>query len=324
MTRSRLTPTWAVLLAAALGVSGGRGLGQDRPHDDFRFTPDEVRAAAAATAVVGMRDPLAASAALARGVETSMWTVQPAVPPPAPPTSGLAPVLDAEVLAGVEDRTPVADPNVNPDEVRAYNYVLATASRTPFEALLKSARRDLTFVHLFEDTAELRGQVVYLEGDLRRLVRFEPSRALKKEGVKDHYEGWIYDRRYGGRTNFHCLLFTELPPEIKPGEDIDYPIAFAGYLFKRCRFRTGNRIDDAPLLMGRTIRLLRDERRDLPASGAMRQAFLTGFVVLGGLTAAVVVGLTWWYRRNDSRIRQRLARVRPVEFGEPGGRDVNI
>jgi hypothetical protein len=306
-------------LTALLAAVGGLCLATQPPIQE-EFVPDQVRAASAAVAVIGSTHPLAAVGMLTRGTETSIWNAEPPLPGAKAKSADVAPLIETDLLVKVRDKEPIADLADNPDEVRAYNYVMATASRVPDEIMLKNARRDLTYVHLFEDTEEYRGQLIYLEGYLKRLVRFEPSRQLKKEGIKDHYEGWIIDRRYDRQSLSHCLLFTELPPEIKPGENLDTLVRFAGYLFKRYRFRAGTAVRDAPLLMGRSISVLREER-SASNTNASQQGFLVAFVVIGGITAGVVAGLAVWYRRTDNRIRERLARVRPPAFDSPEGRE---
>jgi hypothetical protein len=158
--------------------------------------------------------------------------------------------------------------------------------------------------------------LIYLEGQLKRLWRFEAPRHLKKQGVPVYYEGWMFDKRYEGQPVRHCLVFSELPDGIKIGDDVDYPIAFAGYLFKRYRVRAGKGVFDAPLLIGKTITLL-PEQDSGPTTGEMRTGFLVAFFVIGGGTVALLVSLAWWYRRHDTLVRERLARSRPVEFNLP-------
>lgn len=310
----RLLGVCVAMVGGAVPVTGQSPA--DKSALQEQFLPDRVRAAGAAATVVGMNHPAAAASALIRGQDTSAWLVEPA-PPAAEvrPRDG-APVLEPDLLAKVEDRKPLADANDNPDEVRAYYYVVLTARQTPFEVLLKDARRDLSYAHLFEDPEELRGQLVYLEGQLARLRRFDPPKALQMEGVKDLYEGWIFDSRYEGQFQSHCLVFTELPAGIQIGENIDYPVCFAGYLFKRYRVRNPRSVFDAPLLIGRTLQLMPATQATGASTGQMRQAFVIAFLIVGGATAGVIVGLAWWYRRSDRQVQQRLAQARPLEFGE--------
>ena len=41
-------------------------------------------------------------------------------------------------------------------------------------------------------------------------------------------------------------------------------------------------------------------------------------VAVIGATIALVVSLSWWYRRGDQRVRSRLAATHTFSFGEPG------
>jgi hypothetical protein len=44
---------------------------------------------------------------------------------------------------------------------------------------------------------------------------------------------------------------------------------------------------------------------------------LPGFMLLLALSAAVTVGLTWWFRREDGKVREQLRRLRARDFVEP-------
>lgn len=299
-------------------VIGAGTLGAAQPPVEEQFLPDQVRAASATVAVLGVANPVGTLGVLIRGTDTSAWTVEPITSVP-PRTTDEAPRLDPEMLDRVRDRVPLADINNEPGEVAAYYYAMTVAHKTPVDALFKTARRDLTYIQIFDEPEVHRGQVIYLEGDLKRLWRFEPADRMKKEGVKDHYEGWIFDRRYPGQPARHCLIFTELPEGIKPGENLDYPVKFAGYLFKRYRVRDAKPAFDAPLLIGRTI-LLDTKFRPDGKTEEVKQSFLNGFFLVGGITLAFIVGLGLWYRHHDQAVRRRLAGVRTVEFTEPEAR----
>src|SRR6516225_6696862 len=60
------------------------------------------------------------------------------------------PAIDADILGGIEDRQPVRGADENGYEARAYSYILLQARQYSPEAFARSARRDVTFAHLFE------------------------------------------------------------------------------------------------------------------------------------------------------------------------------
>ena len=93
--------------------------------------------------------------------------------------------VDRDLLNEVEDNAPVRNADENFAETRAYDYLLIHAREFKAAELRTQARSDLTFVHLFEEPAKYRGQLVTLKGRLRRLLRFDPPPLAVKEGVKN-------------------------------------------------------------------------------------------------------------------------------------------
>lgn len=285
------------------------------PSLQEQLLPDQVRAATAAVGVVGTGQPIATAATLVRAQDISAWLVETASPTTKPAADGGVPVLDPEILEGVKHKQPLADINIHPEEVRAYNYVLATASKASAEALLKHARRDLSYRYIYEDYEELQGQLILVEGTLVRLWRHEPDRRMKKDGIADHYEGWVVDKKPSAEPLTYCVIFTELPPGIEVGDSVSHPVRFAGYYFKRYRVRNAQQKPfDAPLLVGRTIHLSAVPRG--VDTGEAKQTFVLGFFAVVGSTGAAILGLSWWYVRKDREVQRRLSQARPVEFHE--------
>src|SRR5262249_16470951 len=68
----------------------------------------------------------------------------------------------------IEDSQPIA---VGTPEATAYSNALAMAYYTSNRAFEKVARKDLTYAHLFNSPARYRGEVVRVEGRLRRVNR---------------------------------------------------------------------------------------------------------------------------------------------------------
>lgn len=223
-----------------------------------------------------------------------------------------AAVLDPDLLTGIEDKAPVRNADENPYEFRAYTHVLLQAHRTSPDAFRASARKDLTYAHLFEEPAKYRGQVVHLQGRLKRLRQFDAPISAKAEGVGVVYEGWIFDEVYF--ANPFCVLFTDLPSGIRIGEKVEYLVGFDGYFFKRYRYKAGDGWRDCPLLIGRTLRVF---PQPVESGWSFSNAFLPVFLSLLILSGLLVVGLAWWFRQDDRRIRARIQQVRPDSFMNP-------
>ena len=172
----------------------------------------------------------------------------------------------------------------------------------------------MTFAHLWEQPGDFRGQVIHVEGRLKRLRQFDAPRPAAAEGVRVVYEGWVFAEEYF--SNPFCVLFTELPPGLRPAEKMEYHVAFDGYFFKRYRYQAGDGLREAPLLIGHTLKLL-----DAPAADSslpMSQQFLLLLVGFAVVVILLLVGTGWWMRRGDRRVQERLARKGFTRFQDPG------
>jgi hypothetical protein len=241
--------------------------------------------------------------------------------PDAPKPVDKAEPLLAYMMQGIKDDKPLPTRwNQDLDEQRSYSIFLYQASRISAEAFRRGARRELTYTNVFNHPSKHRGQIVHVEGTLKQLTRFDPPATAKAAGVTDVYEGWIFDQHYGQEP--WCVVFTELPSSVIVGERLSVPVQFDGYLFKRYSYkargtRKGEELPRAPLLIGRTLTVTAPpavvETADRDWFGSLTPIFLG--LVTGSL--ALALGLAWWFRRGDQRVRQRIAAVSQREFVEP-------
>jgi hypothetical protein len=233
------------------------------------------------------------------------------------PPAGLPDGVDREILAGVEDRAPVRSANENYYEAQAYGYLLVKAHNTPGSLLEKAARRDLSFVHLFEEPEKHRGKLIHLEGRLKRLTHFDPPQLTLKEGVQTLFEGWVFTET--SYSNPYCVVFSELPTALHPGEKLEDHVTFDGFFFKRYRYKAADgHWRDAPLLIGKELK---------PAQAALSSQnypahwfsglFLPGFLAVLATTAALTLCLAWWFRRGDRGVQARLHRLTEPAFFDP-------
>jgi hypothetical protein len=101
-------------------------------------------------------------------------------------------------------------------------------------------------------------------------------------------------------------------------------VGFDGYFYKKFRYKAVDSREhtarDAPVFIGHTLAL-----RSRPAAAEPEESW--GHQVMGvflgvvGLAVVVVVGLTWWYRRADARVRRRLLASRRTELVLPPAED---
>ena len=221
-------------------------------------------------------------------------------------------IVDRDLLADVEDKAPVRNATENYPEERAYNYLLIHARKFSVADLHSQARADLAFVHLFEEPAKYRGQLVTLEGRLRRLLRFDPPALPAKEGVPNLYEGWLYTG--GSATNPFCILASELGLGLTTGEKIDREVTYTGYFFKRYRYKAGDGWRDAPLLIGRSIELSKESSAE-PAPALVGTVYMPAIFALLAATLLLALGLAWRLRAGDRKVRARLQQIRDRQNG---------
>lgn len=311
----------AALLLLGLCAAAPSVRAQSVAKDKREAVDDISQAAATAAGAVGMRQPTCVLSVVLAGQSMSLWDALPASPPARP---GNAPAkalpVDPDLLLGVEDRAPVRNADENYDEFQAYNLLLVRAHKTAAGAFAKGARRDLTFAHLFEEPGKHRGQIVHIEGLLRRLRKFDAARLAAKEGVPALYEGWVFDAEYG--YNPYCVIVTELPKSIQIGEKLDRHVSFDGYFFKRYRYKAGDGVRDAPLLIGRTLTPSASQGTAANARAPWLDSstpwVLIAFLAILLVTAGFGIALTLWFKRGDKQVRARLDAARDAAFVEPG------
>jgi hypothetical protein len=232
--------------------------------------------------------------------------------------------LFAHLLADIKDDTPLPTRDMGRlDEQWAFSNILYQASQTPATAFARGARRDLSYATVFNESAQHRGEVVHIEGTLQLLLRWEPPRTARASGVKNLYEAWVFDPGQLGRNPW-CVLFTDLSPGLKVGEKLNQAVSGNGWYYKRAAYpplrrEKPNQWREAPVVIARTLTLAGPPAAsaDEPFGGDWQKQLLVIFLGLVMGSIALAVGLGWWFRHNDRRVRQRVAAAyRP--FLEPG------
>jgi hypothetical protein len=220
------------------------------------------------------------------------------------------------------------DIGVGTPETAAYAEVLALANYTSDRAFRRAADADVTYYNLFTDPAQYRGDVVRIEGRLRRLLRWKPPPEAAAKGVNNLYEAWLFndDAGYG---NPFCVVFTELPPGLAPRDKFEpaVPVSFAGYFFKKFRYQAPDKKwRDAPLLIGHTLVLRAGAGNNGPAAAHDNWSEHLGVIFLYVVAATVcaVAALTWWFRRSDARVHRRLLAARGAQEFVPPPADVPL
>ncbi len=194
--------------------------------------------------------------------------------------------LDKSLLAAVEDNTF----GVTNAEKDTYDTVLATARDTSQADLERIARKDIPFAVLMLDAHRYRGEVLTVEGDLRRLHHFASPPNV--QGVTEYYEAWLFTSDSG--LNPYRIICTSLPESLSSsfGDQLDPPVRVraTGYFFKRYSYATDDDFHTAPLLLAKTLTLLGQPAPKLANVGSGRSQTLT-IIAFGVLAGFAVVWL---------------------------------
>jgi hypothetical protein len=197
------------------------------------------------------------------------------------------------------------------DEERAFNYVLSFAHRQPAERLRKYSFKGVPLENLFRDVLrdEYLRELIHMEGRLSLILPMKPTDDLRDlTGIERLYEAWVVPP---GSDKLVCVVVSELPEGVQPGENQNVRVAFDAYYFKLWHYETRKVKDPAkdpdrhewrraPLFLGKTFQVTGPAVTDEPT---YTPAVLYGLV--GGLAALGLAGLgiTLWFRRGDRNIR---------------------
>jgi hypothetical protein len=292
--------------------------------DELWLYPDKAGAAAAAQ-VVGVGDPFTAAALRLAAFDADLW-FEP------PPRLDKVPALNRGRLDKVKDDAAFANfatvaPEEIPREALAEDAVfwqaVAYAAKVPAEVFAAAARgnRQLTFGHLYTEPAKYRGAVVHFEGRLQRLKRLDPPAHAQRKGVAVLYEAWIFLDQPG--THPICVLVPHKPAGLQEGDNLRQRVAVDGYFFKRYQYISGRLDENKNNVALNTLALIAPtlvevERPAGSGWGAAGSATWLGWIFgfVGGVVV-LLVGLAWWFRRNDRKVRARLQAVRDGRLGGP-------
>ncbi len=303
------------------------------PEPAGTFWFDRPRAAAAASAqVTGVGDPFAALVMVTQGRRLVVWDE---------PEPNRAPALNADWLASVRDGKPfmdlrgkAADELLQPrnrggyEEYRVYSQAVVLAHQTAVDLFAKNAAENshLNFDQLFVQPKKYRGEIVHMEGLLKRLSREDAPVLAQRQGVPHVYVGWIYLHRPNTRTPPVCVHFTDLPANLKEGEDLNRKVSFDGYFFKKWGYEVVERDAKGQARKINTLMFVAPTLKGQPAarSDAQPSSPLPGPVLFGiigfvAITVGLMLGINLWYRRTDRQVRARLHRLEDQRFAEEEG-----
>ncbi len=325
-------PGFLVLALLAMPATQVCGQGQVREKvelDEDFWESTARRHAGAAAQMLTINHPLSMAIMRVRGWELKVWNE-----PEFAAEAGALP-LNAEWFDVTdEDGRPL--PNIvgkAPDEIsppqmnlyNLYNQALIYAFRTPREAFAHSAKENhyVKFGHMYREPWKYRGKVIHVEGRMRRLRLLDATKKAQMEGVKFIGEGWIFTETYG--TNPVVFIFpVSNPKEVREGENIDRWVAFDGYFILKYKYAAKDKERKTLLFIGPGL-----TNKPAPVAEVGQSVplpFLYGIVAFVALAGFGLLGLSWWFRRGDIRVRAHLAQLqqeRVLEQMEGGREDIS-
>ncbi len=208
-----------------------------------------------------------------------------------PGPNDLDPAVLAEFVSQDELITDKAE--LRSREMIAYWELLSWSRSQSFEELERRARRDPAMVQIWEEPKKHRGRPFRLKLHIRRVLEWETDPKQNPLGVTRVYEamGWTDE----SKSLPYSILFTEKPPQMPIGDEVEADVVFVGYFFKILAYTAYNSRRATPLLMGRVRMAPKIASR--PSAGASP-------LQIGGLFIAGLVGLgivIWFIPRRKKR-----------------------
>lgn len=204
--------------------------------------------------------------------------------------------LDKSILRRVKDN----ELGIRRDEADAYYRVLEHARRMPTRDLERSGATDVLYINLMTQPDRFRGDPITIQGDLWRLYEFEAG--PNPYGFKTLYEAWIFT---GDSSNHpYRVVFSRLPRDLEPGENLRKPVRVTGYFFKREGYASNGGLHVAPTLLAQRVISYRPPEM-APSTDAI-VPYMVGLVSAVGL--AFLVTLVSFAISDRRAARAALAR----------------
>jgi hypothetical protein len=270
-----------IMMLVVLGLMYTRA----KDPNTWRWLADDSPAETTATAprAVAANDPTAPGDSQNERAEPKTETVV------AGPTDQDPRELDeaGEQFLAVSDKAPMA-----PSEMPAYWRLMRWARAQTFAQLESRAARDPIYTRLWEQPEKHRGKLFRLRLHIKRVL--EHPAPKNSAGVTTMYEAWGWTDE--SKSYPYVVLFSELPPGMKTGDDLHEEGVFCGYLLKTLSYVAFDKMLASPMLLGRMERVAKPGQRGGGKPGGEWTMTLAAGAALVLLVGAGALARMLWRR----------------------------
>jgi hypothetical protein len=229
------------------------------------------------------------------------------------PTQAISGPLTEADLASVCDDEPF-----RAGEKGAWFKLLAQLQETDSATLSEQSTGPVTFIQLYRQPREYRGELITTSGTLRRS---EQIAAPKNDlGIELYYRTWLSPK--DNPTNPIVVYTLTVPDGFPEGMTIEEPVEFDGYFFKRWPYPATDSVRSAPVVLAKSLRWVA-----APPTETAPPMSPTTIVVIAAAVAIGVALLAWWqtkHKRNDEPVAGLFAEPASGEAAHDGAEHLRL
>lgn len=199
------------------------------------------------------------------------------------------PGVEASRLKSIRDNTPLGY-----SEWDTWLHFFDVLNNTSEADLQHASTGRVGFVQLFEQSNEYRGELVTVDGIIRRA---HPTKTPKNDyGLEDYYQAWLWpDDHPNDPIVIWCL---HLPDGFPIGMETAEEAEATGFYFKRWAYKAADgNMRRAPMLLARTVHW----RKPAEATSSVPEGPLPLVLMIAGATVFAVFFAVYVYYRTRRR-----------------------
>lgn len=173
-------------------------------------------------------------------------------------------------------------------EKDAWFNLLDVLQKTDLATLKNASTGRVTFVQLYRQSEEYRGELVTVRGTLRWAHRVT---APKNDcGIQNYYQTWITPD--DNPDNVEAIYCLQLPPGFPTGKNLSESVEVTGFYYKRWVYRATDTLRTTPVILAQTV-----ERQKRPVLGnRSHESFGLVAAMIGGTALCAVLFAVFLYR----------------------------